>query len=70
MNPEDDEAEKRRPLLVPPALDMLGIAELRSYTDTLKAEIGRVEAVISAKDAQRNAAAALFKVPPGPAGSA
>ena len=47
MNPADEEAQKPRPLLVPPALDSFGVAELNAYIEALEAEIARVKATIS-----------------------
>jgi uncharacterized small protein (DUF1192 family) len=63
--PDEDLPKKARALLVPPALDMLGIAELRDYIAVLNNEIARVEAVIAAKDAHKQAASAFFKTPGG-----
>ncbi|HQT64157.1 MAG TPA: DUF1192 domain-containing protein [Acidocella sp.] len=60
---DEDLPKKARNLLVPPPLDMLGVAELQDYIEVLKAEIARVQAVISAKDAHKAAAAAFFKTP-------
>ncbi len=42
---------------------MLGVAELQAYISALQAEIVRVQAVITAKDAHKAAAAAFFKTP-------
>jgi uncharacterized small protein (DUF1192 family) len=50
--------------LIPPPLDMLGVDELRAYIAALEAEISRVNAAISAKNAHKTAAAAFFKTPP------
>ncbi len=63
-NPEDDLPRPARKLLIPPALDMLGVEELNAYIDDLNAEISRVKQAISAKEAHRDAAAAFFKTPP------
>jgi uncharacterized small protein (DUF1192 family) len=64
INPDEDLPKPARKLLVPPALDMLGIEELNDYILLLKAEIARVKAKISSKDAAKAAAAAFFKTPP------
>jgi uncharacterized small protein (DUF1192 family) len=46
---------------------MLGVAELEAYIRDLESEILRVKAVISAKQAHAQAAAAFFKPkPPAP----
>ena len=66
MNPEDEEARRARALLVPPALDSLGVEELTFYISVLKGEILRVEAAISAKSAHRAAAASFFRTGPTP----
>jgi len=62
---EDAPAPKRR-LLLPPALDALGVDELALYIADLEAEILRVKAAISAKDSHKAAAAAFFKMPSRP----
>jgi uncharacterized small protein (DUF1192 family) len=64
INPDEDLPKPARKLLVPPALDMLGIEELNDYILLLEAEIARVKAKISSKDAAKTAAAAFFKTPP------
>jgi uncharacterized small protein (DUF1192 family) len=64
INPDEDLPKPARKLLVPPALDMLGIEELNDYILLLEAEIARVKAKISSKDAAKAAAAAFFKTPP------
>jgi len=63
INPDDDLPKPARKLLVPPPLDMLGVDELNQYILLLEAEIARVKAAISSKDAARAAAAAFFKTP-------
>jgi uncharacterized small protein (DUF1192 family) len=63
--PDEDLPKKARALLVPPALDMMGIEELQDYISVLNNEIARVKAVIGAKDAHKAAAAAFFKMPRG-----
>jgi len=65
-NPEDDLPRPARKLLIPPALDMLGVEELNAHINDLNAEISRVKQAISAKEAHRDAAAAFFKTPPKP----
>jgi uncharacterized small protein (DUF1192 family) len=65
INPDEDLPKPARKLLVPPPLDMLGIEELNDYITLLQAEIDRVRAKITAKDAAKSAAAAFFKTPPG-----
>ena len=50
-------------LLVPPALDMLGVEELRAYIAALEGEIARVNQAITAKQAHAAAAALFFKPP-------
>jgi uncharacterized small protein (DUF1192 family) len=42
-------------------LAKLSIGELKALVETLKAEIGRVEAAAAAKESSRNAADAAFK---------
>jgi uncharacterized small protein (DUF1192 family) len=64
INPDDDLPKPARKLLVPPPLEMLGVDELNQYILLLEAEIARVKAAISSKDAARAAAAAFFKTPP------
>ena len=64
INPDDDLPKPARKLLVPPPLEMLGVDELNQYILLLEAEISRVKAAISSKDAARAAAAAFFKTPP------
>jgi len=62
--PDEDAPKPARNLLIPPPLDMLGVDELRAYITALEAEISRVNATISAKNAHKTAAAAFFKTPP------
>ena len=64
INSDEDLPKPAKSLLLPPVLDMLGIDELQAYIVALEAEIARVKAVISAKDAHKQAAAAFFKPPP------
>jgi len=63
MAREEDEPLTKRRRLEPLLLDSLGIQELRSYIDELRAEIVRVEADIGRKDSHRSAADAFFKRP-------
>ena len=63
MAREDDEPLTKRRRLEPLLLDSLGIEEMRSYIDELKAEIVRVEADIGRKSSHRSAADAFFKRP-------
>jgi uncharacterized small protein (DUF1192 family) len=64
INSDEDLPKPSKKLLVPPPLDMLGIEELNDYILVLQAEISRVKAAISAKDAAKAAAAAFFRSPP------
>jgi uncharacterized small protein (DUF1192 family) len=63
INPDDDLPRPARPLLTPAPLDRLGVDELTAYIAALEAEIARVNATISAKNAHKTAAAALFRTP-------
>ncbi len=65
INPDEDLPKPAKSLLLPPVLDMLGVDELERYIVALEGEIARVKAVISAKNAHKQAAAAFFKTPPG-----
>ena len=62
---EDDENLPRPKAvrLVPPALDMWGVAELEAYIGELRAEIARAERDIAKKSSHRAAADAFFKKP-------
>jgi uncharacterized small protein (DUF1192 family) len=60
---EDEPPPRPKKLLLPPALDLLGVEELAEYVAELKAEIGRVEQAIAAKRAHKDAASAFFKTP-------
>lgn len=57
----DDDMEPRKPDKGPRKLDTLSIAELLDYVESLKAEIGRVEAEIDRKKARLAAAESIFK---------
>jgi uncharacterized small protein (DUF1192 family) len=60
----EEEAEPRRPArLQPLVLDMMGVAELRSYIAALQAEIERVDKEITRKETHRTAADAFFRQP-------
>ena len=55
--------EPRTPVPVQPALDRLGITELRDYVASLRAEIERAEAAIAVRHGHRSAAEAVFRTP-------
>ena len=58
----DDDLPKPKPRrLEPLRLDLLGVAELESYIEELRAEIARAEADIARKRGHRSAADAFFK---------
>jgi uncharacterized small protein (DUF1192 family) len=61
MARDEDEPLTKRRRLDPLLLDSLGIEELRSYIDELRAEIIRVETDIGRKSSHRSAADAFFK---------
>ena len=63
MKDEEDLPLRKRSRLEKPALDMLGVEELRDYIGELKDEIARVEADIARKQSHRSAADAFFKKP-------
>jgi uncharacterized small protein (DUF1192 family) len=67
INPDEDLPKPVRKLLVPPPLEMLGVAELRDYIAQLETEILRVKATIAGKEAHKSAAAAFFRTPGGDA---
>ena len=62
-NPEEDLPTPAKKLLVPPALDTLGVAELTAYIAVLEGEIERVKQAIAHKQTHRDAAASFFKTP-------
>jgi uncharacterized small protein (DUF1192 family) len=64
INSDEDLPKPAQKLLIPPLLDTLGVDELNTYIAVLEAEILRVKAAISAKQALKSAAAAFFKAPP------
>ncbi len=59
----DDEEPRKRPRLVTPPLDPLGIEELEAYIVELRAEIVRAEAQIAKKRDFRSAADSVFRLP-------
>jgi len=59
MDPEDLEPRKKK--VAPRELDSLSIEELSDYIGEMEAEIARVKAKISAKQAHLSGAASLFK---------
>lgn len=65
-NPEEDPPLPVKKLLLPPALEMLGIAELSAYIAALEDEIQRVKQAIGAKQAHLEAAASFFKTTKNP----
>jgi uncharacterized small protein (DUF1192 family) len=64
---DEDEQDRLRRLrqgpqrFQPAALDDWAVADLRDYIAALKAEIGRAEATIAAREKQRGAADAIFR---------
>jgi uncharacterized small protein (DUF1192 family) len=58
---EDEPPPRAKKLLVPPALDLLGVEELAEYVGELQGEIARVEQAMAKKRAHKDAAAAFFK---------
>lgn len=62
MREEDDNLPRPKAArLVPPVLDMWGVAELEAYIAELRAEIARAERDIAKKSSHRAAADAFFK---------
>ncbi len=59
----EDDAPRPVPLLPSPALDRLGVAELRGYIAGLRGEIARAEAEIARKEGLRQAADTVFRRP-------
>ena len=55
--------EPRAPIPARPALDRLGIEELRGYIASLRAEIERAETAIEAKQGFRATAESIFRKP-------
>jgi uncharacterized small protein (DUF1192 family) len=58
---EFEDLEPRKAALKPKDLDALSVEELTDYIAALEAEIARAKAKITAKEAHRTGAAALFK---------
>ncbi|HTU52963.1 MAG TPA: DUF1192 domain-containing protein [Acetobacteraceae bacterium] len=61
MIDEDETPKKPLARLSPLPLDPLGLAELGSYREELRAEIIRVEAEMTRKEGHRTAADAFFR---------
>jgi uncharacterized small protein (DUF1192 family) len=59
----EEDAPRPRNAFTPPVLDSWGVAELRAYIETLRAEIARAETAIKARESQRSAADAFFRKP-------
>ncbi len=60
---EEEDRPRHPPRFTPAVLDRWDVAELRDYIESLRAEIGRAEAAILARQAQRSAADAVFRKP-------
>ncbi len=60
---EDDEPKRPVPRLVSPPLGTWSVSELESYIGELRAEIGRAQAAIDAKQSHKAAADAFFRAP-------
>ncbi len=58
---ETDDLEPLKKKSQPRNLDPMSVEELRDYIAVLKAEIGRVEEKIKAKQSHASAAASFFK---------
>jgi uncharacterized small protein (DUF1192 family) len=59
----EEDVPRRATSFVPPALDGWDVEDLKDYIGRLRAEIGRVEAAITKKQAHRGAADAFFRTP-------
>ena len=57
----DDDLDPKNKRIKPRNLDNMSIAELEQYIADMKAEIARVEANISKKQAHKSAIESLFK---------
>jgi uncharacterized small protein (DUF1192 family) len=62
---EEEQRPRPREGFAPAALAEWSEEALRDYIAALKAEIARAEAAIAARSAQRAAAEAFFRKPPG-----
>ena len=60
----DDEIERLKPGAMPADMQSWNIEDLQAYIDRMKAEISKVEALITQKNNVQSAAAALFGGPP------
>jgi uncharacterized small protein (DUF1192 family) len=58
---DDEDRPRSAPRFQPMVFDGWDVAQLREYIAALQAEIGRAEAAIGARDAQRAAAEAFFR---------
>ena len=56
----DDEIERLKPGAMPSDMQSWNIEDLQAYIDRMKAEISKVEGLISKKKSVQSAAAALF----------
>ena len=61
MDP-DDLPKKKPDMVIGENLDLLSVAELTQRIQALEQEIGRVQAVLAAKQAGKTAADAFFRV--------
>ena len=61
MDLDDLEPKKPKAYELGQDLAKLSVGELKALIETLKAEIGRVEATLAAKESSRSAADAVFK---------
>lgn len=57
----EDDLDPKTKRLKPRNLDSLSVDDLRAYVEDMKAEIVRVEANITKKEAHKNAISELFK---------
>jgi uncharacterized small protein (DUF1192 family) len=60
---EEEERPRRAARFTPMPLDGWDVADLRDYIEALRAEIVRAEAGIAARESQRHAAEAFFRLP-------
>ncbi|MGI8726028.1 MAG: DUF1192 domain-containing protein [Methyloceanibacter sp.] len=61
MDIEDLQPKKAKAHVVGADLSTLSVAELRALTETLQAEIARIEVALDEKQSSKNAAEAAFK---------